>query len=207
MDEWPQLLRAALDAMSAAEGLAVVLAVAYLLLAAREHIACWACALVSTAIYTVLFWDVRLLMEAALSVYYMAMAVYGWQQWRYGGTAHQGVTIRTLTLRQHFAIFATVAILTLVSGTLLSGKTTAVWPYVDSFTTWASVITTVLVAKKYLENWLYWFVIDSVSIPLYLDRGLYLTAALFAVYLVIVVFGYLSWQRHMSTRTTGTVHA
>lgn len=207
MGDWLAMLRAALDAMSAAEGLAVVLAVAYLLLAAREHIACWACALASTAIYTVVFWDVSLLMEAALNVYYMAMAVYGWQQWRYGGSTHHGVTIRTLTWRQHGLILAIVAVLTVVSGSLLSGKTTAVWPYVDSFTTWASVITTVLVAKKYLENWLYWFVIDGVSIPLYLDRGLYLTAALFAVYLVIVVFGYLSWQRHMRTRTTRAVHA
>lgn len=207
MGDWLAMLRAALDAMSAAEGLAVVLAIAYLLLAAREHIACWACALASTAIYTVVFWDVSLLMEAALNVYYMAMAVYGWQQWRYGGSTHTGVSIRTLTWRQHGLIVATVAVLTLVSGTLLSGKTTAVWPYVDSFTTWASVITTVLVAKKYLENWLYWFVIDGVSIPLYLDRGLYLTAALFAVYLVIVVFGYLSWYRHMNPRTSRNVHA
>lgn len=207
MNDWLPMLRAALDAMSAAEGLAAVLAVAYLLLAAREHIACWACALVSTAIYTVVFWDVSLLMEAALSVYYMAMAVYGWHQWRYGGTTHSGVTIRTLSWRQHGQIIVTIAVLTLISGSLLSENTTAVWPYVDSFTTWASVITTVLVAKKYLENWLYWFVIDSVCIPLYLDRGLYLTAALFVVYLVIVVFGYLAWQRHMNKQTTGTVHA
>ncbi len=201
------MLHAALDAISAAEGLAAVLAVAYLLLAAREHIACWACALVSTAIYTVVFWDVSLLMEAALSVYYMAMAVYGWHQWRYGGSTHSGVTIRTLSRRQHGQIVVAIAVLTLISGSLLSENTTAVWPYVDSFTTWASVITTVLVAKKYLENWLYWFVIDSVCIPLYLDRGLYLTAALFVVYLVIVVFGYLAWQRHMNKQTTGTVHA
>ncbi|MGR9089875.1 MAG: nicotinamide riboside transporter PnuC [Gammaproteobacteria bacterium] len=207
MSDWPQLFSEALGAMSVAEGIAVMLAVAYLLLAAREHIACWACALASTAIYTAVFWDVSLLMESALNVYYMAMAVYGWQQWRYGGEAHEGVPIRTLSLRQHGLILAAVACLTLGSGTYLAEQTTAAWPYVDSFTTWASVITTVLVAKKYLENWLYWFVIDSVSIPLYLDRGLYLTAGLFAVYLVIIVFGYLSWQRQLSPRTAGTAHA
>ena len=207
MNDWPQLISEALGALSAAEGIAVVLAVAYLLLAAREHIACWACALASTAIYTVVFWDVSLLMESALNVYYMAMAVYGWQQWRYGGTAHRGISIRTLSLRQHGLILVAVALLTLGSGAYLAGQTTAAWPYVDSFTTWASVITTVLVAKKYLENWLYWFVIDSVSIPLYLDRGLYLTAGLFAVYLVIVVFGYVSWHRHLRPRTAGGAHA
>ena len=69
-------------------------------------------------------------------------------------------------------------------------------PYIDSFTTWGSILTTWMVAKKLLENWLYWLVIDSVSIYLYLERGLFLTAALFAVYLVIVVFGYRRWHRH-----------
>jgi nicotinamide mononucleotide transporter PnuC len=81
-------------------------------------------------------------------------------------------------------------------GSLLSQHSDAAWPYVDSFTTWASVITTVMVAKKILENWLYWLVIDSISIPLYVDRGLYPTAMLFVAYLIIVIFGYIKWRRH-----------
>ena len=71
--------------MSPWEALAAALAIAYLLLAARERIACWGCALVITAIYTVLFWNVSLLMESALNVYYLLMAIYGWYQWRRGG--------------------------------------------------------------------------------------------------------------------------
>jgi nicotinamide mononucleotide transporter len=73
--------------------------------------------------------------------------------------------------------------------------TSAAWPFVDSFTAWASVISTVLVIRKVLENWLYWLVIDSISLYLYIDRGLYLTALLFAGYLVICVFGYLRWRK------------
>ena len=73
-----------LKLMSGWEGLAVVLAIAYLLLAMRESILCWVCAFASTAIYTVLFWNVSLVMESALNVYYMAMAVYGWYQWQRG---------------------------------------------------------------------------------------------------------------------------
>ena len=68
----------------------------------------------------------------------------------------------------------------------------------DSFTTWASVITTYLVTRKYLQNWLYWIVIDMVSVPLYIDRGLNLTALLFIVYTVVAVIGYFSWRRHLS---------
>ncbi len=65
----------------------------------------------------------------------------------------------------------------------------------DAFTTWGAVLTTFMVARKVIENWLYWIVIDGVSVFLYIDRGLYLTAALFVAYVVIVVFGYFNWRR------------
>ena len=208
MSDWLQSLLAA-QTMSPWEAVAVVFAIAYLLLAVRENVLCWLFALMSTAIYTVLFWDVSLLMESALNVYYMAMAVYGWQQWTRGG--HNGgdephaLGIQSLSARQHVYVIATIAILSLVSGYLLGEHSSAVWPYVDSFTTWASVITTYLVARKYLENWLYWIVIDTVSIPLYIDRGLNLTALLFVAYVVIAVIGYFKWRDHY--RTNGQVVA
>jgi nicotinamide mononucleotide transporter len=71
-------------------------------------------------------------------------------------------------------------------------------PHLDSFTTWGAVVTTFMVARKVLENWVYWFVIDVVSIFMYLDRELYFTAALFAGYLVMIVIGYRSWRASMT---------
>lgn len=187
-------LGAALASMSPWEACAAALAVAYLLLAAREHIACWACALASTAIYTVLFWNVSLLMESALNVYYLAMAVYGWRQWRGGGQGGGALAISTWRWQRHVAVVAGVLVVAAMNGYLLAEHTHAAWPYVDSFTTWGAVVTTFMVARKVLENWIYWFVLDAISIPLYLERGLTVTALLFAAYLVIVVFGYLNWR-------------
>ena len=184
------------NSLSLWEGVAVVLAIAYLLLAARENILCWYCALLTSAIYTALFWQVSLFMESVLNIYYMVMAVYGWQQWRYGGTNDAGARIRTLSGSNHCWIIGIVLLLSLVNGYWLSHHTSAAWPYVDAFMTWASVITTWMVARKILENWIYWMVIDSLSIPLYINRGLYLTAILFVGYVIIVVFGYLGWRRH-----------
>ena len=206
MSDWLQSLLA--QSMSPWEAVAVVFAIAYLLLAVKENILCWLFALLSTAIYTILFWDVSLLMESALNVYYMAMAVYGWQQWTRGGSNGGGkhaLAIRPMSGKQHVVVIAAIAILSLVSGYLLGEHSSAVWPYVDSFTTWASVITTYLVARKYLENWLYWIVIDTVSIPLYIDRGLNLTALLFVAYVVIAVIGYFKWRDHF--RANGQVVA
>ena len=194
-------------ATSVWELLAVLLAIAYLLLALRENSLCWYCALASTAIYTGLFWDVSLLMESALNVYYMAMAVYGWRQWRGSkgvltNSGKSAIEISTWPLRNHLLAWGFIAVLTVVSGSLLANNTSAALPYLDSFTTWGSVLTTWMVTRKILENWLYWVVIDSVSIALYIDRGLYLTSLLFVAYVIIVVFGYLSWRQRMVVNET-----
>ena len=90
---------------------------------------------------------------------------------------------------------AVIILATLISGYLLSATTEARLPYIDSFTTWASILTTVMVARKVVENWLYWIVIDSVSIFLYLDRELYQTAVMFTLYLVLATLGYFAWRK------------
>jgi nicotinamide mononucleotide transporter len=186
--------------MSPWELLAVIFAIAYLLLAVRENVLCWLFAFISTAIYTVLFWDVSLLMDSALNVYYMAMAIYGWHQWTRGGNNKveepHALAVRSMSGHQHVLIITAIVFLSLVSGYLLYQHSDAAWPYIDSFTTWASVITTYLVTQKYLQNWLYWIVIDAVAVPLYIERGLHLTALLFVVYIVIAVIGYISWRNH-----------
>ncbi len=187
----------AVQTMSPWEMLAVVLAIAYLLLAVRENVWCWLFAFISTAIYTLLFWDVSLLMDSALNVYYMGMAVFGWYQWTHGGTVDGSLAVRSLSARQNGLIIASILLLSSVSGYLLTEHSSAAWPYVDSFTTWASVITTYLVTRKYLQNWLYWIVIDAVSVPLYIERGLALTALLFVIYIIIACVGYVQWRRHL----------
>lgn len=181
--------------MSGWEMAAVVLAIAYLVLAVRQNSLCWYCALASTAIYTVLFWDVQLLMESALNVYYMGMAVYGWWQWRHGGIRQTELPVQRWRWRQHALVLSGIALVTVISGSLLSRYTQAAWPFVDSFTTWASVVTTYMVARKVLENWYYWMVINTTSIVIFIERELYLTALLLMSYLVISVFGLVAWQR------------
>ena len=178
------------------ETLAVALGISYLLLAMCENSLCWYCAFFSTAIYVYIFGDVSLYMESALNVYYMGMAVYGWLQWQKGGANHSGVEIVRWTAKHHIICILVILIASVISGYLLSVNTDARLPYLDSFTTWASVLTTVMVARKLLENWLYWIVINSVSIYLYIDRDLDQTAAMFTLYLVLSVLGYVAWKKN-----------
>jgi len=190
------MIDASWAALSPWEALAVVLAIAYLLLAMAEHVVCWACALGSTAIYTVLFFDVRLFMESGLNVYYLVMAVYGWYHWRRAAAAP--LAISTWSPRRHCAVLVGVLAVSAASGYLMGAHTPAEWPYVDSFTTWGSVVATWMVARKTLENWLYWIVLDAVCIPVFIERGLPLTAALYAVYLVLAALGYRRWRRRLA---------
>ncbi len=177
------------------EAVAVVLAIAYLLLAARENIWCWLCAFVSTAIYIGLFYSVALLSESLLNIFYLVMAVYGWWQWRGGGGSERR-EIHRWTWRRHLAVIVGTALCVPLLARVTSAAG-AEYAYLDATTTCFAVVTTFMVTRKVLENWLYWLAIDSVSIYLYLAKGLTLTAGLFALYLVICVAGFVSWRRTM----------
>ncbi|MBM96051.1 MAG: nicotinamide mononucleotide transporter [Oceanospirillaceae bacterium] len=194
------------QAMSLLEVVAVALGLAYLVLAMRQNSWCWYAAFGSTAIYIWLFWSVSLPMESALNVYYLAMAVYGWWVWRHGNTdvANQKTSelpIQSWGMQNHLLAIGGVTVLTLVSGYLLSSFTDAARPYVDSFTTWGAVITTWMVARKVLENWLYWIVVDSVAAWLFFDRELYLTSLLMVIYVGMVVAGWFRWRAAYSLQS------
>lgn len=180
---------------------AVILAIVYLLLAIREHPGCWPAAILSSLIYLVLLGKQQLYMESALQLFYVAMAGYGWWAWRpvaEGGT----LVVHTWPWRWHAVALLLIGLLSLVSGWLLEMNTAAALPYIDSTITWGALLATWMVARKVLENWLYWFVIDSLSLAVFLNRGLYLTAALFGLYLVLIVIGYRAWRRSMHKTAT-----
>jgi len=198
MSDFLQSLYLALQAISHLELVSVAFGLAYVILAARENSWCWPAAFIGTGTAVFLFWGVSLVMESALNVYYLIMAVYGWWQWQKGGVEQTRLSISSLSMSHHISLLCLIALLTIVSGYLLMQNSNAAFPFVDSFTTWAAVITTWMIARKILENWLYWVVINSVSICLYLERDLYLYAALFFIYIVISVFAYLQWQRTYS---------
>jgi len=177
------------------ELLAVALAIAYLLLAVHQNRACWVAALVSTAIFSALFWRVQLPMQSALNFYYMLMAVYGWWQWTHGGAADGQLPITRWSAARHAVLLALVLAATLVAGRWLDAGTDAARPYLDSLITWGAVVTTFMVARKVLENWAWWMVINSLAVWLFIDRGMLPTAGLHLAYLAISVFGWRSWLR------------
>jgi nicotinamide mononucleotide transporter len=179
------------------EAAGVLFSVLYLVLAIRQNLWCWPAAFVSSVITIAVMFGARLYSEAGLNVFYAAMAVYGWYQWRYGGGSggERALPISLWPLKLHaIAIGGSVAASVSI-GWLMSRNTDAAFPYLDAFVLVSSIVTTYMVARKVLENWLYWLVIDSLSLYLYVERALLMYAGLFALYLVLVVIGFARWQR------------
>ena len=175
------------------EILGAVLAVAYLLLAIRQSILCWAAAFVSSCLYVYVMFGARLYMESALNGFYAAMAVYGFRQWQ-AQPERAPLRVQRWPPVRHGAALTAILALAALSWYFLRRYTPSPSPFLDSMVTWSSVFATYLVARKVYENWHWWFVIDAVSLGLYVWRHLYFTALLFALYLVLIVVGEREWR-------------
>jgi nicotinamide mononucleotide transporter len=182
---------------------AVLCALAYMVLVAREHIACWFFAFVSTALFTVVFFEAALSFSMALNIYYMVMAGYGYWQWQQGttGGSEPALSVQPRPLRFHLWVIAAGSIISAV----LIGFTSADSANTDWLNTnWInaldivmsvfSVLTTVMVAHKVYENWFYWMVINALAVIIYSASGLTVSAGLFVVYILFAIYGWREWR-------------
>lgn len=186
--------------ISPLEAISVGFAIAYLVLAIRQNRLCWIASFISAILGVFVFADATLYMQSALWGFFAAMAVYGWLQWSRGlEDSRERLQVRTWPLRNHVVALVAVVIASAAFAWVLS-HTAQAMPFLDSLVTVASILTTWMVAKKLLENWLYWFVIDSISIYLFVTQGVWLYAMLYVVYLVLVVIGYRQWRAQARAR-------
>ena len=177
------------------EIVAAILAIAYLILAMLQDIRCWVAWIISSLMYFFVMYSANLYMEALLQIFYIFIGLYGLYQWRFKADKKDALKITTWSVKNHLIVIGALVFLTSLSGYVLMIYTAAASPFIDAFTTWGAIAASYLVAKKILENWFYWFVIDFVSVFLFISRELYPTALLFIVYLVLVVIGYIAWRK------------
>ncbi len=191
------------------ELIAVAASLLYVVLAAKGNIWCWPAAILSTVLYTVVFYDVYLWMDSILQLYYLLMAVYGWLCWRKNVAASHLKTTHALadsvnskallysqwTLQRHTIMIVGLTLVSLLLGWLMANYTPAHFPYLDSATTVFAIFATYLMTQKVIENWLYFIVIDFVSIYLYIEKSLVPTAALFSAYVILAAYGYWQWRK------------
>ena len=182
---------------------AVAFGLACVWLTVRQNIWCWPTGLVMVSLYIVIFYEARLYSDMLLQVVYVFLQFYGWHVWLHGGPDRNRLSVSRMSARQAVAWLSVCGAGTVLLGTLMHRNTDASFPYPDAFTTVASLIAQWLMARKVLESWLVWIIVDVVSIGLYLAKELYPTAGLYMVFLFLATLGYFAWRRTVPVPVTG----
>ncbi|MFV0562429.1 nicotinamide riboside transporter PnuC [Malaciobacter mytili] len=179
------------------EAFAMTLSILYLLLAIKQNIWCWVAGFFSTLIYNILFYDALLLMDSFLNLYYLLMSIYGWYSWKYTNKLieKKNLEISKLSLKTNLNSILILTFLSIILGYIMDNYTQAQYAYLDTFTTVFAIFSTFLLAKKILENWLYWIVIDTISVYIYINKGFYITSILFIFYTILAFIAYINWKK------------
>jgi len=186
-------------ALKTFEILAAIAGVAYVILAARRNRLCWIVGAVCSAFIAVVSAVSALPMQASLNVFYVGMSAYGWWSWT-SSSAQGEVPVRVWPYPWHIGAVLVVLALSFSSARWLAKETDAAWPLLDSLTTWFSLLATWLQARAFLENWLYWVVIDGVLVFLFYTRGNMLLALLNFMFIGIAAATFIAWRRKFRTQ-------
>ena len=178
------------------ELVAVVLAIAMVVLNIRVNPLAWPLAIVSSLLYFLLFWRSRLYGEASLQILFAAVACWGWWQWLRGtDAAGKPLAVRALDARGRLIAIIVMALAWPAIARFLARATDSDVPWWDAFPTAGSIVGQWLLGRKYVENWPAWIVVNVVAAALFAYKGLWLTTALYAVFVVLSVAGWRAWQR------------
>lgn len=189
------------------EIIGAILSLIYLYFSIRQSVFLWPIGLVSSGFYVVVFYSSQLYAEMGLQFYYITVSIYGWYYWVYGnkksGTKQDAdLPVSRLNLSQAIRYGIFFILIYVVLFYFLSHHTNSNIPGWDSFVTAGSLVGTWMLAKKILENWLVWIIVDSLSIGIYIYKDLHPTVVLFCIYSILAILGYIKWKRTLSINTT-----
>lgn len=183
----------------AAAGVSIV----YVILSIKQIIWLWFFGILSAVLYAWVYGHSGFYAGMSLQAYYAVMSIYGWIHWSYGSKEPDtGGSLPVIRASNRLLVTVIVIwlLLLMIIGFFLQKFTDSTIPFWDAFTASGGIIATWMLARKILEQWLLWIVIDLVSVVLYLWQGLYATTLLFLVYVVMAIVGYLQWRKAWMTK-------
>lgn len=166
-------------------------------LSARENIWSWPTAIVNVSLYTFVFFRSGLYSDTGLQVVYLILSIYGWYQWLYGGAQHTRLHVSRASRRVWIVAGVTGLAFWLLLGNITSRLPGSSLSFLDAALTTTSLVAQWMMTRKILENWILWIVADVVYVPMFIYKGLYVTAGLYAVFLVLAVMGLVGWKRSL----------
>jgi len=168
----------------------------------RQNIWYWLVSIIMVSMYIYIYIDARLYADMSLQVYYLIISFYGWYMWLFGKTVdHHRTALHVCRTSQNlrFILLMISVVLFFVIAWFLIHFTNSDLPYWDSFTTSLSFVATWMLARKKIENWLIWIIVDAVSVGIYIYKSLYPTALLFLFLTILAWVGYKQWQKDMES--------
>ncbi|MFN7158223.1 nicotinamide riboside transporter PnuC [Erythrobacter cryptus] len=181
--------------MNLLEIIAVALGLANVGLLVRRSIWNYPFGMAMVALYFVIFREARLYGEAGLQVFFFVVQGWGWLLWARAGGLAESITVAWMGWRARLIALALALVSSLGIGWAMATYTLAALPYADAAIAGASVVAQVLLGLRRVENWLLWIAVDVLAIGVYVNRGLYLTAALYCAFLGLAIAGLIAWAR------------
>lgn len=189
------------------EVIGAVTGLIYLYLEIRQNIWLWPVGIVTSAFYIYIFFASKFYADMGLQVYYLVISIYGWHHWLTGGKVQSRDELPVTRIDWRTALILlpiTAAIFAIIAFVLIRYTDSPV-PLGDAFTTALSITATWMLARKIIEQWWVWVVVNLVSLGLYVYKGLYPTSVLFFFYFSMAIVGYFEWERAMG-RANSTNH-
>ena len=166
-------------------------------LSVRQNIWSWPLAIVNVLLYTIVFYEAKLYADMGLQVIYAVISIYGWYEWLYGGENRTALKVSRTPRRVAGLLVVIAAAGTALLGTLLHRSTDASLPWLDSALTSTSLVAQWMMTRKLLENWAVWIAVDVVYVGMFVYKSLYVTAVLYAVFLILAARGWFEWRRSL----------
>ncbi|MEM7511704.1 MAG: nicotinamide riboside transporter PnuC [Bacteroidota bacterium] len=183
------------------EIIGLISGVLYVILASRENIWCWPIGILGSIASMIVTWESKLYLDVGLFGYYVLIGFYGWYLWRKGKQVQKTLTISQISVKLLLMLLGLGVLFTIGLGQLFSIYTDASIPYWDAFTTGFSLVATYMQAKKFLENWLLWIVVDAIYVGVYFYKDLDFFAILSIFYTIMAVYGFIHWRKTYQSAT------
>mgnify|MGYP001229768155 FL=1 len=183
---------------SSVEIIGAILSLIYLYLSVKQKVSLWIFGFLSSAFYIVVFFQSKFYADMSLNFYYLAVSVFGWISWKTGKQkTGSELPVKRTKLLEASVLTAAALVIYLIYYYILVNFTDSPLPRADSFTTAVSIVATWMLARKRIEHWLLWVVVDTVSAGLYFYKMLYPTAILFIIYTIMAIVGFIQWRKSL----------
>ena len=185
--------------MSTLEWIAAIAGAISVYLSAREKIWSWPTAIVNVGLYIIVFRRTGLYSDMGLQVVYLVLSIYGWYEWLYGGKNRSTLRVSRASAREWLIAIPVAVLFWLGLARYTATLPGVALPHLDAGLTTVSLVAQWMMTRKILENWMLWIAADIVYVPMYVYKGLPVTAALYAIFLALAVLGLRSWRRSYQT--------